>query len=559
MIAPAQKNLARKTVKQRQQEVKRCLAEFGLMPGPHRLSPSAGVSASEETHGRRLCAALRSLGPVFSLFGIYLSSRADLLPAEYCLELAAIPDRADVTPIDIIRKLLHEELGSSFDKADLMLDERPFDSRILFQSHHARLKDQPTVVVNVLHPEFEERLLRDSESLPILKAAFVGHPWGDFPFELALEGFNHMLRQRDFADHGKVIAALAEDASEFDMLEVSHVYHPSCSSKLLIMQPSVGLRLDELIRFLNGLHTDEQAAKARFETLGINAKTMARNLCLVWLRQAFLGRAFPVTPMASHIEIFSSRQVAFTGGSFASLPSDAKTHLWDYLISALNEDPDRACACLMQEMNKQKGVGNEDELRHQFRQLEPFRDSGWSGGGRGGHLSEVLFLHWRLASRQGYRPHSHLVCFYRGLFLIVATARRLSPASDSLREGLEQLRLIQTLKQFEEIISPYQLGSYLERYAAMMTELPQKLDAALTLAAEGNLRLKVQEGGKGERRRQKDALAIAIALMLFLGAVAVLSRHLAASGVAGLWVESASAILVVIIGVMLLRASSRAG
>lgn len=558
MFELAQKRLARQTVKRRQQEIQRCLAEFGLTSSPHNLPRGASLSASREAHSLRLCAALETLGSVFSLFGIYLSSRVDLLPARYCLRLAAIPDYAEPTPIYVIRGIIRQEFGGSFDESGLVMDEKPFESRLLFQSHRALLKDQTEVVIKITHPEFEEQLSCDLQLLPLLKAAFAGDVWSDFAFEHALEEFNHMLQQDDFANQAKGIEALANDANGYEMLRVAEIYSRYCTSKILITARSAGLSLEDLISFCDSHRGGEQAeTRAWFEGFNISPKEIARNLCLVWLRQALMGRAFPVEPIASNIEVLSNRQIAFKGGAFASLPPHAKTNLWDYLINVLIEDPDSARCCLTREMSREKPAAGEDELQRRFRQIVPFRDGGWGDGGKINSLAEVLFLHWQLAARHGYRPHSHLLSFYRGLFLIASASRRLAPDQDSLREGLEELRLVGALKQFEEMISPRQFGSNLDKYAAMMMDLPQKLDAVLALAAEGSLRLKLQEKRGSDRRKQSNALATTIALLLLLSAIAILANHLAASQMAGPWMSRVSVMLFVVVGAMLLRALSR--
>ena len=62
-----------------------------------------------------------------------------------------------------------------------------------------------------------------------------------------------------------------------------------------------------------------------------------------------------------------NKQIAFTGGEFARLPSDAKKNLWQYLIATSTEDPDKACSCLLGEMMQEGRPFNEEELRHRFR------------------------------------------------------------------------------------------------------------------------------------------------------------------------------------------------
>src|SRR5579885_3572630 len=72
----------------------------------------AGIPLSLEQQARQLRLLLQDLGPEHSCFAIYLSSRIDALPAEYCRELALTPDTGPVIAADEVHKILTGELGS---------------------------------------------------------------------------------------------------------------------------------------------------------------------------------------------------------------------------------------------------------------------------------------------------------------------------------------------------------------------------------------------------------------------------------------------------------------
>ena len=551
MLEQVEKKIARATVKRRRQEIAQCLAEFGLARGPRRLLREA---SGENSHCRRLCAALVSLGPVFSSFGIYLASRVDLLSAKHCLELAAIPDRAEPTPIVAIRTLILRELGCSLTEAYLTFKEEPFESRLLYQAHRAWLRNGMAVTVKIVHPELEAQLLCDVELLALLESAFAVEEWAGFPIERAIRDFRWALRQQmDFAHEADSMDALACDSKKSEMLTVPVVHRPFCSSNVLTAEFLTGSSLADVISCVTKREScQDPGAKLSH----IDPNDLAGHLCKAWLRQALLGNIFPVEPRPENILVLSDKRIAFTSGSFASLSSDAKTNLWNYLLAA-SEDPDRACSCLLKEMEESQSKVNQDELGRKFRQVVPFRDGGWNDNSRNDSLAEHLFVEWRLASESGCRPSFHLLSFYRGLFLIAAAAEQLAPRHDSLSRGLEEVRLLELLGQFHQMIALRPLRNDLDKYATMIMELPKKLDDVLTLASEGNTRLKLRITEGADRRRQKNSLAVSIALLLMVATVILLAHHLAINGGAGVWAERIGAILCVLIGAMLLRVISR--
>ena len=124
-------------------------------------------------------------------------------------------------------------------------------------------------------------------------------------------------------------------------------------------------------------------------------------------------------------------------------------------------------------------------------------------------------------------------------------------------DGLQEVRTIEMLAQFRDMLGLSQLSDNLDRYAAMMMGLPQKLDEVLTLVAESSARLKLQGTREAGYRRQKNSSAVVIALLLVLAAVVLLSHHLTASAVDGAWLDRISAMVFVLVGALLLRAVSR--
>jgi len=556
MSVRVKEKLPREAMRRRQLEIEQCLAAYGLVRGPRRLLSDASA-ASEAAYGRRLSAALTSLGPVFSALGCYLSSRIDLLPAQDCLELAALPDRTAVKQRAAVWDLINQEFSGAETYA--AFNEEPFESRLTFQLHRAWLQSGEAVVVKVARPELEPDLACDLELLPLLKGALASGTWADLPIERVIADFRQTLQQQaDLIREAEALELLQRDSKEFGMLSAPRVHWPLCSSKVLTLELLPGISLDQMIAQVPAAGQSEDAPAKVARGQELDRSDLAHRLYRVWLRQALRGRVFPVEPRPENILILPNQQIAFIGGTFASLASDAKTNLLAYLVAAATEDPDKACAYLLTEMEPEERAIGEDGVRNRFRQIVPFRDGGWSNKGDSDSLAEHLFVQWRLASRCGYQPRAHLLSFYRGLFLIAAAVRRLAPGRDPLSRELEEVRLMEVLGQFQDLIGVRQLSSHLDKYAAIMVELPKRLDQVLTLAAEGNARVKLHMAETATYRRQKNSLAVVIALLLVLVAVAVLSHHFAAASVARGWVDRVSALVFVLLGALLLRAATRA-
>jgi predicted unusual protein kinase regulating ubiquinone biosynthesis (AarF/ABC1/UbiB family) len=547
-----EKRPPREAIKRRELQIRGRLAEYGLA-SPRQPSRDAGATV-DESRFRRLSAALVSLGPVFSSFGIYLSSRADLLPAKNCLELAAIPGRAEVSPFNRIWSLIGREMGRRPTEIYAAFDEEPFESRLTFQSHRAQLRSGEAVIVRAVHPEFEKLLAYDLELLSLLNGVLAG-----VLIEGAIEDFRLTLKQQiDFVREAEMMAEFARDAIRSKAVKAPTAHGALCTSKILTLEHLSGSNLGDLISAFNGREIKGGLATAAPPPLaGIDCGELASLLCNVWLRQSLQGSVFPIDPCPENILILSNRQIAFTGGFFAGLQSYVKTNLFNYLVAAAAHDPDSACSYLLREMRRGKGAASEEEVRRRLRQVIPFRDGGWRDSGNCPSLAEYLFVHWRFARECGYQPQPHLLCFFRGLFQIAAIARRLGPGRDPLMEGLQDLRFNAVFAEFRDMVSLGRLGDGLDKYAAVMTELPQRLNDALTIAIEGHARLKCGEIERIKDRSRKNSSTTVIALLLLLMSVALLSHHMSTSAGAKVWADRIGALAFMFVGTLLLRASCR--
>ena len=549
-MTPIHKRAPETTRKQRQREVEQHLAMFGLRRGPHRLVRNA--VAPEEDHIRKLRSALEGLGPVFVSFGLYLSTRVDLLAARECLELASLVDRAEASPTAAIRTLLEQELGSSPEDAYLAFEEDPFASSLLHQQHQAWLKDGQAVTVKLIHPEAEEFLRHDLQLLRLLKGAFAWEGWTDSKIESAIDDFGRVLHQRtDFIAQARALATLANDTEVFGVLRVPLVLGSLSTSRMLTVERLPGEKLDDLLK---SLHVGQEKLAAKVDEE--DRYSLARRLCAAWLRQALLGSLFAAEPSPGNITILPNRQIAFSDGALVSLTPEAKAHLWDYLIAAVTENPDLACSCLLKELTKDTNAVSEDELRQRFRQIVPFRDSEWAFDGANNNLAECLFLHWRLASERGYLARPGLPSFYRGLFVIATVAQQLVPDRDAFQEALQDVRLLAGVEKFREMLSARELGNQMETYFGIMMDLPQRLDEVLTLAAEGRARLKVEVPGASGSQSKRASSTIVMGLLFALSATIVLA-HRFGTGVNSPWSSRISTLAFVLLGAMVLRAIGR--
>lgn len=497
MAAPAQ------LPRERRREVDDKLAEHGLVKGPRRLSAAPPLAFDDEAFAARLAGALAELGPLHAALGRYLGTRLDLLAARDALELARIEDRAPAAPVAELEEILRRDLGAAADDVFRRLDPRPAASRLLTQTHRAELATGEPVLVRWVRPGLADRVELELDAARALEPIFAAYG-RDLPLGEILGAWRRELAERlDLEREAEGLELLLSEARDGQPLALSRVHREWSASRVIVVDDPRGRGLDEIAPELAGVDRDD----------------LARRLCLVWLRQALLGPAFPIE--ADVVELADGR-LAWTGGLFASLPSTSQVNLWDYLRATAGHDPDQAAMCLRRELAPGRRAVSDGELRSRVRQVVPFRDGGWSSAGE--TLAEYALLHWRVAREHGFQAPQHLAAFYRGLFWAACTAQPVLPDNDPLHDALENLQWIAGWNQLRQLTTPAQLTAAFEAYLTTAFEWPQKLERALELASDEQRGFRVGSAAAPGRRRRRDATAAVVALLLAMTAVVVVAR-----------------------------------
>ncbi len=116
----------------------------------------------------RLCLALESLGPLYIKFGQLVSTRRDLIPAEFVHALSKLQDH--VTPFDAekARKMIELGLGQPIEAIFERFENQPIAAASIAQVHAGILKDGREVVIKVLRPGIQNQIKQDIELLYFL-------------------------------------------------------------------------------------------------------------------------------------------------------------------------------------------------------------------------------------------------------------------------------------------------------------------------------------------------------------------------------------------------------
>ncbi len=126
---------------------------------------SAASSAPKPVRFRKV---LEELGPTFIKCGQVLSTRPDLIPAEWAEELKKLQDRCNELPFSDIYEVLSVEFPGRLGLLFSSIEETPLAAASMAQVHRATLRDGQEVVIKVLRPDSRKLVEEDMALLETL-------------------------------------------------------------------------------------------------------------------------------------------------------------------------------------------------------------------------------------------------------------------------------------------------------------------------------------------------------------------------------------------------------
>src|ERR1051326_3820162 len=122
------------------------------------LPPPNGHLDHADEHGVHLASALEELGPCFIKLGQLLSTRPDLLPADYIQALSRLQDTIQPVAAERITQIIQSELQAPMDQLFQRFDPEPLATASMAQVHRAVLSDGTEVAVKAQRPAVRNRI-----------------------------------------------------------------------------------------------------------------------------------------------------------------------------------------------------------------------------------------------------------------------------------------------------------------------------------------------------------------------------------------------------------------
>ncbi len=215
---------------------------------PHLMARGATITTVFAKHGlkdqaRRVRQALEELGPTFCKLGQILSTRPDLIPPEFIVELAQLQDNVPPLSEEQVVKVMEQELGVPWEDVFEHIDPTPLAAGTIAQVHRARLANDDPVVVKVQRPDAKEQIEQDLALLEVFAEKVGGRQQLRQVIDMPAV-FEHLStslhRELDFRQEARNMERLRGVIEPFSRLAVPVLHADYSTSRLLVMRDVQG-------------------------------------------------------------------------------------------------------------------------------------------------------------------------------------------------------------------------------------------------------------------------------------------------------------------------------
>jgi ubiquinone biosynthesis protein len=271
------------------------------------------------------------LGPSFVKLGQIASTRTDILPGPWIVELKKLQDEVTPLPFSQIKEAVEESLGRSLDEVYERFDEKPLAAASIGQVHRAVLRHEgggQDVVVKVQRPGARTTVARDVEILHAL-ASLVERTIPESriysPIGLVEQFDRAITSELDFQEEAENAVRFAKNFDGHPSCRFPRVYKEASSKQVLTLEFLPGTKVYEAI-----------------EDHGHDGPTIARTSVGIIIKMIFEDGFFHADPHPGNILISGTPEAPVFGlvdlGMVGRLAPDMRDRTVDLMIAAVRQD-----------------------------------------------------------------------------------------------------------------------------------------------------------------------------------------------------------------------------
>lgn len=371
---------------------------------------------------------LVELGPFYVKLGQLLSTRPDLLPANYIDALTAL--QAQVPPVawTDIEIVITEQLAKPIEQVFKYINPQPIAAGSIGQIHRATLLSGEEVAIKVLRPGIEKIVAQDSALIKVIADLVALTEFGQSydVVNLAEEFIKAVNAELDFTQEGHYTDQLRYNLtqsrwSEPKQLVIPKIYWHLTNSKLLVLEWLEGKQI--LDADVSRPPTEQAISQRKSE--------ITRILFRSFFQQIYIDGFFHADPHPGNIFYLDDGRVALIDcGMVGRLDPQTQQILTELLLAIVDLDAKR-CSQLTIKLSESVVPITLVQLEVDYeRMLRKYYNLNLNQI----NFSEVVYELLQIARRNRIKLPGNLGLFAKSLANLEGTARKFNPDINILEE-----------------------------------------------------------------------------------------------------------------------------
>ncbi|MDY6805257.1 MAG: AarF/ABC1/UbiB kinase family protein [Cyanobacteriota bacterium] len=371
---------------------------------------------------------LIDLGPVYVKLGQLLSTRPDLLPADYIETLSALQEDVPPVPWSEVEVELRRQLPRPPEEIFSAVDTNAVAAGSIAMTYRATLRNGEEVALKVQRPGIDRTIEKDIALLKSLGELISITDFGkDYDIVSLAEEFGSALRaELDFTKEANYSEELRRNLSvskwfDPERVMIPKVYWELTTSKLLVLE------------WLNGKPILKAEVKGRDRNQDVEAerKAISTLLCRVFFQQFYVDGFFHADPHPGNLFYLDDGRIALLDcGMVGRLDPRTQQNLTELLLAIVDLDAQR-CTQLTLRLAEAAQPPNLAKVENDYsRMLRKYYNLSLSEI----NFSEVFYEMLQLARNNRIKLPSNLGLYSKTLANLEGVARSFYPKVNLLEE-----------------------------------------------------------------------------------------------------------------------------
>ena len=357
----------------------------------------------------KLCNTIVKLGPTFIKIGQIMSSRYDILPKEYCEELAKL--RSSVEPMDFseVNRILEEELGD-ITEVFSEISKISIGSASIAQVHKARLITGEDVVIKIQRKNIYEVMTMDVRLLKrAIKILHLNMIVKITDLNIMLdELYNVAKEEMNFELEAEHLEEFRQDNIDINYISVPKVYKNYVTKKVLVMEYIDGVSLNK---------------KQKLVELGYDPEEIGLKLSNNYIKQALDDGFFHADPHQDNIFIHNGKIVYLDLGMMGRINARNKQKLNIAMKAIIKNDIVELENVLLDITTANSSI-NHSRLRAE---IQDVLDKNVNEDIQNINVIEFINSVSKILRRNNLKLDNNIILLMRGICVIEGTLKEITP------------------------------------------------------------------------------------------------------------------------------------